>query len=142
MKKETATAVFFGIFLGIVVAVVMVFNSRQQESSKFKSLTSANVTPTVIANKSSIQLFELSEPQDDSIYDKNTVKISGKTNKEDLIVIESPIKTLIFKNQSTNVSVDFPLALGENVIRISIYPKDQSLRLQEKELKIYYLDEQ
>lgn len=142
MKKETATAVFFGIFLGVVVAVVMVFNSRQQESSKFKSLTTSNVTPTVIANKSLVQLFELSEPQDGSIYDQNAVKISGKTNKEDLIVIESPIKTLIFKNQSINFSVDFPLTLGENAIRISVYPKDQSLRFQEKELKIYYLDEQ
>ena len=143
MKKETATAVFLGVVLGIIVAFVMIFKSGQQESAKFKSLTSTtNVSPTINLNNSNLQSFELVEPKDGSIYSNDTIKIKGKANKNDLVVIESPIKELIFKNNSINFSVDFPLVHGENVIKISIYPKNQSLRFQEKELRVYYLDEQ
>jgi len=142
MKKEAATAVFLGIFLGVTVALVMVIKSRQQETSKFKPLTNvSNVSPTVIPVSQNYQSFEITEPQDNFIVNKETVRIKGKTNKDDLIVIQSPIKEMVLKNKTNDFSIDFPLTYGENVIRISIYPKDQSLRSQEKRLTVYYLDE-
>ncbi len=59
-----------------------------------------------------------------------------------MIIIQSPIKDLVFKNDKEQFSTDFPLALGENVIRIGAYPQDKLLRSQEKELRIYYFSEQ
>jgi hypothetical protein len=35
-----------------------------------------------------------------------------------------------------------PLALGENTIHITVYPNDKQSGVQEKALKIYYLEEQ
>ena len=46
------------------------------------------------------------------------------------------------KVTSDTFSADFPLAFGENVITVSEYQKDTQAVAQEKELKVYYLDEQ
>ncbi len=143
MKKEAATAVILGIFLGVTVALVMVIKSRQRETSKFKPLTNvSNISPTTIPINKNYQNFEITEPQDGLIINTDTISIKGKSNKDDFIVIQSPTKEMVFNNKTNVFSVDFPLSLGENVIRISVYPKDQSLRSQEKLLTVYYLNEQ
>ncbi len=57
--------------------------------------------------------------------------------------MQSPIKQLVQKLDKDDFIVPaFPLSLGENTIRVSLYPKDAQIPSQEKELKIYYLDEQ
>ncbi len=58
------------------------------------------------------------------------------------MVIQSPIKNLVFKAEKDQFSVNFPLALGENIIRITIYPQDKKIPQQEKELRVYYLKEE
>jgi len=46
------------------------------------------------------------------------------------------------KVEKEDFTVDMPLALGENVISLTLYPKNSQGRSQQKELRIYYLDEQ
>ena len=143
MKKETVIAISLGIFLGIGVALIMVARTRQQETAKTKTISSeTNITPKVSLTDNKYQLLEISQPQDSVIIDSETVKIRGKASKDSLIIIQSPIKEVIIKNSNVNFSSDFPLTDGENIIKVSAYPKDQSLRFQEKELKIYQLNEQ
>jgi len=70
------------------------------------------------------------------------VVIKGKAAKDSLIVIQSPVQDIIIKNDKEEFSATMSLAIGENVIHISVYPKDQQGKGQEKELRVYYLDEQ
>jgi len=143
MKKETGFAIFLGIMLGLTVAIIMVFKAKQEETAKAKPITAAlQSTPTPFLSSARIQGLEISSPTDATIVKTKSIKITGKASKEALIVIQSPVKELVFKNEKIDFNEDFPLAAGENVIRISVYPKDTQLRIQEKELRVYYLVEQ
>lgn len=142
MKKETLIAVVLGIGLGVLVAVFMVIQSRQKQIAQTKTVGSIQITPTVQVKKNSPQeVFEITSPGDNAIVSKNTVTIQGKAAKNSLIVAQSPIKNLVFKNDKETFSFEFPLALGENFILITSYPADIKTSSREKELHIFYLDE-
>ena len=47
---------------------------------------------------------------------------------------------MTFLTIKSDFKISFPLALGENVIKIVAYPKNKTFRPQEKDLKIYYID--
>ena len=143
MKKETVIAIMLGIVFGVIVAVVMVVKTKDQQIDKVKPMNTAlHITPTISVNNTQFQPLQITSPETGVIVDKNAVTITGKASKDALIVIQSPIKTMIMKVTSETFSADFPLAFGENVITVSDYQKDTQAVAQEKELKIYYLDEQ
>lgn len=141
MKKETIVAIFFGLLFGAVVAVFISLKSKDIELSTNKVIAppkdnnlSLNVTGI------QIQSLELSEPADNAIFEKDTVHFKGTASKDSLIIIQSPIKDLIVKNTQGKFDLEFPLALGENSIKIVVYPKEKQFRPQEKFIKIYYID--
>lgn len=142
MKKETIIAIFLGIMFGIIVAMVMISKNKEKEMEKSKPITT-NITssPIITLPVAKFQNFEIIEPKDGLIFNKKNIVIKGKAVAGSLIVIQSPIKEVVLKNIKEDFTVDFPLALGDNVIRVSVYPKDTQIRAQEKELHIYYLDE-
>jgi hypothetical protein len=143
MKKETTIAILFGIILGGILAVFIIAKNKESQMAKNKTIAPASkLTPAPSVAVLDYQQLEISEPLDGVIVDKNTVKIKGKTDKDALIIIQSQVKDMIFKNTKVDFNVDFPLALGENTIKVVVYPKDSQVRSQEKELKVYYLDEQ
>ena len=143
MKKETAVAVFFGILLGAVLAIMLISKNKEKQLEQTKTIA-PTLKPVVITPVSTkvIQVNEISEPVDGTVTDKNTIAIKGKALKDSLIVIQSPIKELVFKNKTENLNTDFPLALGENSIKILIYSKTDQAKPYEKDLKIYYFDDQ
>ena len=131
-----------GISLGIVVAFFMISKLKEQQVNNSKSVAQvANITPTVAVVNTQAENLQITQPENQVITNKKLISIKGKANKDALIIIHSPIKNLAFKNSKTEFSEDFPLALGENIIKIAVYPKDPLLRTQEKELRVYYLDE-
>jgi hypothetical protein len=141
MKKETIIAIFFGLLFGGVVAVFISLKSRDIELSKNKviappkeKILSANLTGT------EIQPLVLTEPANDAIFEKNIIRFKGTAAKDSLIVIQSPIKDLIVKNTQEKFDLEFPLALGENSIKIVVYPKEKQFRPQEKFIKVYFID--
>jgi hypothetical protein len=142
MKKETIIAISFGIILGLVVAALMIFKTKETALEKTKTVTNSHVTPTVSLKNTDLQNLQISEPADGALVNKKSIAIKGKASKDSLFVVQSPIKDLVFKNEKEDFSFDFPLALGENVIKISVYPASNQLRQQEKDLRVYYLDEQ
>lgn len=144
MKKETSIAVIFGVVLGVVVAFFVIFQNKESQMIKNKPLNvSLKITPTTkLSNLTNIIPLQLTEPSGNTITNQKTIKIKGKVNKDSLIIFQSPIKDLVVKNDKEEFSIDFPLALGENVIRITVYPKDKTLSSLQKELKVFYLDEQ
>lgn len=143
MKKESIAAIIFGILLGGVLAVALITKNKQTQLEKSKTIAPTE-KPIQSPEQSNLkfQPLEIVAPQDGIIVDKNETTISAKATKDSLVVIQSPIKDLVFTNEKVQFEVKFPLALGENVIRIAIYPKDSKLRSQERELRVYYLKEQ
>ncbi len=142
MKKETIIAIVLGISLGILVAVVIVVKNRQLEIQKSKPISLTRVTPSPISQNITTDSLEIVEPQNGAIVNANSVTIKGKVAKDSLIVVQSQIKTQVIKATSEELNIPFPLALGENVIDIVVYPKDSNVSVKEKQLAVYYLDEQ
>jgi len=141
MKKETMVAIFLGLLFGGVVAVFISFKSKDIELAKNKVIAPP---PDKVSspNSSEIELrsLELTEPADRAIVENNTVRLKGTALKDSLIVIQSPIKNLIVSNKQEKFDLEFPLALGENSIKIVVYPKEKQFRPQEKFMKIYFID--
>lgn len=142
MKKESVIALLFGILLGGIVAFIIIAKNKQSQQEKTKTLTPQITTTPALTDFSNSQRLEVISPHDKAIVDKNTVTITGKVVKNSLIIIQSPIKEIAFNNDKEEFSKDFPLTIGENVIKVSAYPKDTKLRSQERDLKVYFIDEQ
>ena len=142
MKKEAIIAIVFGIVLGSILAIFLIAKNKERLLEKSKTITPLEKGQTSQAKNGGVQQLEISEPGDKSIVYKNTVTIKGSFTKSSLIIIQSPIKDTVLKNDKEQFSIDFPLALGENVIRIGAYPQDKQLRSQEKEMRIYYFSTQ
>lgn len=143
MKKETAYAILLGVTFGVVLSLVMIFKTKDSQMGKSKPLTSEKkAIPTVQDTNPLTQTFKINEPQDRQIFNTKSVSIKGVAEKDSVLIVQSPIKDIVFKVEKEDFSVDMPLALGENVISLTLYPKNSQGRSQQKELRIYYLDEQ
>ncbi len=144
MIKEKIIAIILGVVFGITTAVFIVSFSNKREIDKRTNnsvLNKAKVVDKVKNSKtSSPGYLEITSPHDNFVTKSDNIEIKGKAPKNSLIIIQSPIKDLIFKNnQEEKFSKNFPLALGENVISIVIYNKDIQTSSLERDIKIYYL---
>ncbi len=143
MKKETLIAVFLGAILGVLMAIFVLFKATDIKLDKNKKVVpkiSTQVIKNVEIKKQEIVPFKIFEPKDGFLVEKNSILVKGKAIKNSLIIVQSPIKDLIIKNEKEEFSFDMPLALGENVINIVVYPGGE-VTSQEKILKIYYFNE-
>lgn len=140
MKKETIVAIFLGLLFGGVVAVFISFKSKEIELTKNKVIAppKEKVSPDFIGIE--LQSLELTEPADRTIFENNTIHLKGTAAKDSLIVVQSPIKDLVVSNKQEKFDLEFPLALGENSIKIVVYPKEKQFRPQEKSIKVYFID--
>ncbi|MGB9707495.1 MAG: hypothetical protein ACPL1D_01950, partial [Microgenomates group bacterium] len=107
------------------------------ESKKIKDTS-------LIANKKNIrkeefQPLEIVDPQNNTVFDKPAANFEIKLPKNSLVVVQSPIKDFVFQSEKEKASFEFPLALGENVIVITVYPKDKKIPQQKKTIYLYYL---
>lgn len=144
MKKETSIAVFLGILLGVILGVFLIFKNKQSQLDKTKAITPKNkITPTIVFNNNNLnEFFKLEKPSDGIITDNDEIVIQGKASKGTTIIIQSPSSQSVNKTENESFKIEFPLALGENIISITAYPKDIQSRPVEKQVKIYYLKSQ
>ncbi len=133
-------AISLGLLFGGLVAIFISFKSKDIELAKNKVIVppKEKTSPDSIGIK--LQPLVLTEPVDRAIVENNTVRLKGTAPKDSLIVIQSPIKDLIVSNKQERFDLEFPLALGENSIKIVVYPKEKQFRPQEKFIKVYFID--
>ncbi|MBW7960140.1 hypothetical protein B6D29_04340 [Microgenomates bacterium UTCPR1] len=142
MKKEAVIAIIFGVSLGAIFGFFLISKNKEIQINKNKVIAPTNsAVKNQKQNEVNFQALEVEEPNDAFITGKDTIQIKGKVTKGSLVVIQSPIKEVVFRNEQESFKSDFPLALGENSIKIVAYPNDKLMNIQEKELKIYYLQE-
>ena len=144
MKKETIIAIILGLGLGTVVAFFLIFKTQENKIENTKTISnSLKITPKALSKSAiSLQPLEIKEPENNALVSEDSINIQGKTLKDSLIIIQSPIKEISLANKEENFSVDFPLAIGENTITVTVYDKNSQVGPQIRELKIYYLNEQ
>jgi hypothetical protein len=139
MKKEVGLAIFFGVGLGLFVAFLMVFQIRKIQPKE------AAVVPTPqikIKDDKTNATLQITEPKNDTITSKKSINIVGRADKNSLIVVQSPLDESIVKSTKEAFTIPFNLALGENIIDVTVYPATSSARVQQKKVTVYYLDEQ
>lgn len=137
MKKETITAIILGVSFGIIIALLLTFAAKEKVI-KQKKIIAPKITPTLPPPQPKIQILEILQPTNGSVVNKNSLVIKGKAEKNSLIIIQSPTSEKVIKIADNNFSSEFPLSLGENLIKITSY-KDKNI--DERALKVYYLKE-
>jgi len=141
MKKEAIIAIIFGAFLGAFLSFFFIQKSKTGEIEKLKKIVP---TETLALKKkidnSNFQSLEIVEPENGLIVEKKEINIKLRAPKKSLLVVQSPIKEMTLETSQNDISFTFPLALGENVIRIAVYPKNKTISAQEKEIRVYYLE--
>lgn len=141
MKKESILAIFLGFILGGIVSVGIINTSQPKKHILSTKKTKEKFIETSKKNKNLNEFspLEIISPQNNTIFDKPTVNFNIKLPKDSLVVVQSPIKDYIFQSEKEKASFEFPLALGENVIVITVYPKDKKIPEQKKTIYLYYL---
>lgn len=137
MKKETILAIALGLILGSIFALTLVVNIKKKELED-KKIASPTIVATIKPTIVKMEPFNIIEPTSDYLTNKETILIKGKAEKNSLIVVQSPTSEKVFKTIKNDFSLEFPLSLGENLIRITNYQKNNT---EEKLLKVYYLKE-
>lgn len=141
MKKETFIAVFLGVFLGIVVGVAILFQTTKPDGEGQIDQPEINLAQNVQNKNQPFIQFTLEAPEDGATFREDTISIQGNASKESLIVIQSPISNAVITTEDETFNEDFPLAIGENVINVTYYPKGSPNDYQERTLRVYYLPE-
>jgi len=141
MKKETGIAIGAGVFLGLLFSFVVILNTQTNKSvSQKKQMDKSRpvaVNPT--GTKAVIRSVEISSPSNGMIYTTSTITLKGKAEKGSLIVVQTPSKDITLTSETEAFSTPVPLTLGENIIHMSFYIKGTGAKIQEKELRVYYL---
>lgn len=142
MKKESIVAIVLGVVLGIGVGSV-VLSQTTKSTPKAIETTTSELKENVKSNRPQAGRisFELTTPKSETTVNTNSVKIQGKGTKDSLIVAQSANANKIVKLEKDEFSIDMPLALGENTVNLTYYPKDSGSDYQEKQLVIFYLPE-
>lgn len=128
-----------GVFFGLLFSFLVIVNTQKNQSVSQKTATQKS-RPVTTEQQTIVQPITISEPNDGMIMDVQSVKIKGKTAKNSFVVIQSQTKDASFITKSEQFEYTMPLALGENVIHISSYSKGVAGKVQEKELRVYYLN--
>ncbi len=141
MKKESIIAVVLGIIMGLVVAYSLVSYIRRRQAPAVKTPPTIEPKPKQIQTDTPSSITLLS-PRDGTIVGTDVVTIKGEGKKGNLLFIQSPLAQQVLELTKDEFEVPFELAIGENVIHISMYSNDATQRAVERTIRVYYLDEQ
>jgi len=139
MKKETSIAIGMGIVFGLIFSFVLILNTQKNQSVTSKQSTQKKTITADVEKNMTAQPLTITSPVNGAILDKNAVSLEGKTEEGSFVVIQTPANDVATTAQGENFSASVPLSLGENVIHVSSYPKGSGGKIQEKELRVYYL---
>lgn len=116
MKKE----VFFAIFLGLSMGLIVTFGIYTARSAFLKKTTTTDVAPTATPSVSpSDTSLTLYSPEDESIQTSNLIKVTGTTFPEaHVIVFLNNAATITTADKSGNFSIETKLTDGSTVITV------------------------
>lgn len=142
MKKEQIIAIILGSISGLILAVFIltrVSSPKQEPNFKNTQITEVpkkEIKPTIVP----VQGVEVIGPKDRSIVKEKETKIEVRVPKNSLVIFVSPVfeKAVFSKEEVVKEKVE--LALGENAIKILVFPKDPTISNLEKDILIYRIE--
>lgn len=119
MKKETLIAVLLGVGTGILIAILIIVNTRKNSSFKFGAFQPATITPQITFTPKKNEPLLISAPKDGLSTSADKIIITGKAPKNSILIIQSPSHEDALKTTSSDFSIEFPLDLGENIVKVT-----------------------
>lgn len=142
MKKEGIVAILLGFVLGGIVSFFIISSNQPKQTLPEAKKAKDNLLIGTKKKTDEFQPLEIINPQNNTIFDKPSVNFDIKLPKNSLVIVQSPIKDYIFQSEKDRTNFQFSLALGENVIVITVYPKDKKIPEQKKTIYLYYLKQE
>jgi hypothetical protein len=124
MKQERVILSFIMVIIGLLVAGVAFYIYQGTKTIKAPRTTILTATPTPNPVTNSTYLNIIS-PTDESITDKKTITVSGKTTPNSTIVITTNSdQEIVEPSGQGDFSTAMTLASGANLIRITVFGSD------------------
>jgi cytoskeletal protein RodZ len=137
MKAERLILSVVAIVVGLIAAGIAFYLYQmtitvppsKNQSLTIKSLKTATPTPT----PNDENFLTVENPKDESVVDKKTVTISGKTTPKSTIVVSTENDDQVVTPASNgNYTLNEPIGSGTNVIQItSVFPNGE----EQKEIR-------
>ncbi|MCX7996444.1 MAG: hypothetical protein N2691_01635 [Patescibacteria group bacterium] len=140
MKKESIVASILGVILGISVGLGILNLADRTQTRAVQSVDNRAQAPKPRTESDSVT-FELTAPVSETTVSGSEIEISGKGKKDSLIILQSPTVAIVKKLEADTFTFPVTLALGENIINVTYYPKDAKKDFVEKQLRIFSLPE-
>lgn len=141
MKKDLAIAISGGFLLGALVAISVVTLPslmKKKSSAQNETITNSIVTPS--QQQEHALSLEITEPTDEAIATSKEVKISGKTQKSNTVVLSTDLENIITEASADgNFSLDLRLVEGQNTLYITSY--NENGNIETKSLTVFYTGE-
>lgn len=141
MKKDLAIAISGGFLIGALVAVSVVTLPsfmKKKSSTQNEPITNIIVTPS---QKQEHALFlEITDPFDESIATSQEIKVSGKSQKSNTIVLDTDLgNTVTEAADDGSFSLTTRLVEGQNTLYITSYNENGDT--ETKSLTVFYTGE-
>lgn len=131
MKAERFVLSFIAILIGVLVAggafyAYQVF--KKAPSPKPQTISIKSPTPTPRKD----HVFTVDNPTDESVVNKRSVTVSGKTEKDATIIVSVPSNDQVIKPSANgDYSVTMTIDDGANVLGVtSIFPDGQEEKIE------------
>lgn len=139
MKKEPIIAITLGVVFGVLVGVGVLY-AMNPPSGETVADQDSSEQDVAVQDRETIE-FELSQPEDEITVRSDRISIQGTATVDSLIITQSALSEEIVRTESDTFEYEFPLAVGENVITMTFYPKTSPSDYIERTLRVYYLPE-
>lgn len=136
MRKEIVFAIIIGLALGLLITFgIYIANRALKKKSQPETITTTPTpSPTVLAPEISL---EISEPDDDRLFSKADITVSGKTNKEAVVTILTEDDEYFTQADEDGLfSTKISLIKGANSLKV--VATDLLGNQDEKELTVVY----
>lgn len=137
MRKEIIIAIVVGFVLGLIITFGIytanraIKNKNQAKSNQPSPLGFATPLPSPLTN------LEITEPENNSVVDKDKIIVSGKADpKTAIAILGEDFDDLVYSDNEGLFSTEVPLVGGANEIKI--ISMGISNEKQEKVLTIVY----
>lgn len=130
MKQEKVILSFVAILIGLAVSGAAFFlyqNSKQETST---NTITQKISPTPV--ESSFFLI-VNEPKDESLADKKTIKVSGKTlSTATIIIITSTAQEVIKPSTQGDFTTTIQISEGLNYLRVQAIDENGETKTVER----------
>lgn len=127
MKAEKIFLSFFALLTGLIVAGVAFYFLQSSNPTKKNTTTVTVKTPSPTPTPTESLFLSIDSPKDKEVVTKKVVTVTGKTQKDTIVVITTPLEdTVITPSQNGDFKATVSIDDGENSIHyIAIAPNGE-----------------